>query len=104
MTKRGVTGIITKGQQTMKVRDKMGSTWRPNPEVEGEWQIKLPGAEVWSDADLLADDGPFMGMCDLYPCRICPVNATYDELPELVKVLGQTPTCDECRSSHEGVE
>lgn len=71
----------------VRITDRDGCTWRPHPLVAVEWQIRLPGTDTWSDADLLPDDGPFVGVCDLIPCRICPVNATYDELPELVRLM-----------------
>lgn len=69
--------------------DKNGCTWRPHPLVLGEFQILLDEdkTQVWSDADLMPEDGPFTVVCDLRPCRICPVESSYDYLPELVRHL-----------------
>lgn len=72
---------------TMILRDKNSCTWRPNPLAPGEYQILIEETRSWSDADLLPEDGPFIAVCDLNPCRICPIKATYDDLPELVRLM-----------------
>jgi hypothetical protein len=62
------------------IKDRNGCSWRTHPLVPGEWQIQITETAPWSDADLLPEDGPFFWTCGVYPCRVCPVMCSYEDL------------------------